>query len=369
MDITNLLHCKLFEGLNEHDIKHIVKDLQTITASAGDNVITEHAHGDYLYVILRGSVEISKLLAEPDAAMSAQLKLMQVGDFFGEMSLLDDEPRSADVIAKEDCELLIIPRQRFMEIAFSSPTVLFNLIKALSWRLRDTNQRFIDAMDKLIAQNRLMAIGMAASKIIHDIKTPLTVIVLTAQLIENLNPDTNDFTESIIRQTKTIDQMVREILDFAKGTSTPINPQDINLAVFLNDVRETFNYTIQGRKITFELHNDVQKTVRFDDSKIRRILLNLLKNSLEAIGEMGYIHLDAYLEEGKLVFIVRDNGPGVSARLKPNLFSPFQSEGKTHGTGLGLAICQKMVQEHKGTIEYRDNEPHGAIFTIRLPQS
>jgi len=360
--------CKLFEGLSKEEAEQVVEGLSTIVIPAGSPVISEHGQGDNVYIIVKGAVEINKELGEKDEGMAAQLKILEEGDFFGEMSLLDNEPRSANVISRDNAELISIPKERFLKLAFSHPLVLFNLIRTLSWRLRDTNDKFVEVMNKLIAQNRLMAIGMAASKIIHDIKTPLTVIVLTAQLVENMHPEIKEFTESIVRQTQAIDQMVREILDYAKGNTTPINPQKINLDTFLGEIKETISYTIQGRKLEFFLENRMKQDVWFDENRVRRVLVNLLKNAAEAVKDPGYIRLDSYLEDDNLYLIVSDNGPGVSERIRPQLFNPFQSEGKSRGTGLGLAICQKLVNEHHGSIEYKPNEPHGAMFIIRLPQ-
>jgi signal transduction histidine kinase len=369
MKILNGTQCKLFDGIAEDDVNNILDGLETILIPPGKSVISEHCHGDCLYIILKGTVEINKDLAENDESMVASLKVLQPGEFFGEMSLLDNEPRSANAVAKNHVELLIIPKERFFKLAINHPKIMFNLMQTLSWRLRDTNQRFIELMDKLIAQNRLMAIGMAASKIIHDIKTPLTVTVLTAQLIEKLYPETGEFTDSIVKQTQLVDQMVREILDYAKGNTTPIHSEKVNLTEFFGDIQETLSHTLSGRQVQFILQNRIKGEVFFDHFKIRRVLMNLIKNSSEAIHEKGNIRLDAALEDNELVIIVSDDGPGVSEKLKPLLFAPFQSEGKTHGTGLGLAICQKIIHEHKGTLEYIPNVPHGAIFIIKIPQA
>jgi len=106
----------------------------------------------------------------------------------------------------------------------------------------------------------------------------------------------------------------------------------------------------------------------FDESKMRRVILNLIKNSSEAMTINGYIRIEALIENTDFVLKVSDNGPGIPEHIKTNLYSPFQSEGKTLGTGLGLAITQKLVHENKGEIEHIPNEPRGAIFIIRLPQ-
>jgi len=368
MDIQFYKQCKLFTNLSDEELISILDGLETITIPCGKSVISEHALGDSLFVIIKGTVEINKEITKSDENMLAQLKIMGPGEFFGEMSLLDNQPRSAGAVALEEVELMVIPKERFLRIAYSNPRVLFNLISALSWRLRDSNIKFAEVMEKLIAQNRLMAVGMAASKIIHDIKTPLSITVLTAEIIKKLYPESKEFADSIVHQSNLVDQMVREILDFSKGNTTPISPKSVNLQAFFQDLKDTFGQTLVNRDIDFIIENRVTGDVWLDDSKIRRVLINLLKNSSEAMSKKGYIRIDAMMEDEELVLIASDNGPGLSDHMKANLFSPFLSEGKTHGTGLGLAITQKLVHEHKGTLQYKPNEPHGVIFIIRLPQ-
>lgn len=368
MDIQFFKQCRLFTNLPDDELTSIIEGLETVKIPCGKAVISEHTMGENLYVIVKGTVEINKEITKNEENVLAQLKIMGPGDFFGEMALIDNEPRSAGAVALEDVELLVIPKDRFMRIAYSNPRVLFNLISALSWRLRDSNIKFAEVMEKLIAQNRLMAVGMAASKIIHDIKTPLSITVLTAELIKKLYPESLEFADSIVHQTNLIDQMVREILDFAKGNTTPISPRFVNLTTFFQDLKDTFGQTLVNRDIEFIIENRVRDEVWLDDSKIRRVLVNLLKNSSEAMSKKGYIRIDAILEDEELTLVVSDNGPGLSEHMKTNLFSPFLSEGKTHGTGLGLAITQKLVHEHRGTLEYKPNEPHGVIFIIRIPQ-
>jgi CRP-like cAMP-binding protein len=184
----------IFSGLTPDNIENITKDLKRISFKKGEAIISEHAEGDNLFYIDSGKVEISKDI-ENDDNLFARLSVLGPGDVFGEMSLINDAPRSASAVALEDVELMVMPREVFMDITFTHPIVMFNLIRTLSGRLRDTNEKFIELMNQMISKNRLMAIGMAASKIIHDIKSPFTVIVLTAQLIENQFPDAAEHTK------------------------------------------------------------------------------------------------------------------------------------------------------------------------------
>lgn len=358
----------IFSGLSEEEVSSFASDLQRIKFSKGAKIITESESADTLYFICKGKVKICKSLKNPDTP-KAELSTLEPGEFFGEMGIINEEPRSASVEALEDVELLVIPKDVFVGISFKHPEVMFNLMRTLSGRLRETNERFVGLMDEMISKNRLMAIGMAASKIIHDIKTPLTVIVLTAQLIENLFPGSGEFSQSIVKQTRLIDQLVREILDFARGVETTPLIQKVNLSNFFDDLKEINEATLKGRNISFVVENKVKDFVHFDESKIRRVLMNLIKNSSEALNTDGEIKILASTNSGWLQISVIDNGPGVPLRIRDNVFEPFVSDGKQHGTGLGLPICRKLVQEHRGRLEYIPLEQGGSRFDIRIPQS
>ncbi|MCB5271468.1 MAG: cyclic nucleotide-binding domain-containing protein [Candidatus Cloacimonetes bacterium] len=358
----------LFEGLSEEEVNKFTADMKRMKFKKGTQIITENELSSSLFFLCKGRVEIKKDLKNPDTP-AAQLSILEPGDFFGEMGVIDAEPRSASVLALDDVELLIIPKDDFIALSFKHPSVMFNLIRTLSDRLRNTNERFVTLMDNMISQNRLMAIGMAASKIIHDIKTPLTVIVLTAQLIENLFPGSEEFTQSIVKQTRLIDQLVREILDFSRGVETTPLIQKVDLIRFFEDFKEINDTALKGRNIAFVVDNKVNDYVYFDEAKIRRVLMNLIKNASEAMDSNKEIKLAASMNSGWLQISVIDNGPGIPVQMRENIFEPFITNGKLHGTGLGLPICRKLVQEHKGRLEYIPLEPTGCRFDIRIPQT
>ncbi len=358
----------IFYGLSTDNLDELTKDLTRIWFKKGEAIISEHTEGDNLFYIISGKVEISKDL-ENDDNLFARLSILNSGDFFGEMSLINDAPRSASAIALEDVELLVIPKDSFMDITFSHPIVMFNLIRTLSGRLRDTNDKFIELMNRMISKNRLMAIGLAASKIIHDIKSPFTVIVLTAQMIENLFPDAAEHAQNIIAQTKLVDQMVRETLEFAKGTMVEPLIQQVDLQQYLMDIKNTYGISLKGRDIELVIENSVNDPVFFDVNKIRRVLINLLKNSSEAFEGKGTITIKAGLSAGWLQISLIDDGPGIPEEIRAELFQPFVSHNKSYGTGLGLAICKKIVTEHRGRLEHMPIQPHGSRFDIRIPQN
>lgn len=132
----------LFKGLTSDQISQLVKVAKSENFKAGEIVFKEGEKGDRLFIILSGSVRISKEI--PGSGEEA-LAVLKPGDFFGEMSLIDDVERSADAIANEPSTLLSIDRNSFDSILFLNKemayTILWNFVKTLSKRLRDTNEK------------------------------------------------------------------------------------------------------------------------------------------------------------------------------------------------------------------------------------
>jgi two-component system nitrogen regulation sensor histidine kinase NtrY len=108
--------------------------------------------------------------------------------------------------------------------------------------------------------------------------------------------------------------------------------------------------------------------VRVDGEQVRRVVINLVDNAIEAMNRSGVITLETQHDPGASLvrLIVTDDGPGIPPAEREKLFMPYYST-KRRGSGLGLAIVRRIVAEHGGTIEAGDNEPRGTKFTIELP--
>lgn len=356
----------IFAGLTDEELNHVNERFERLVVGANEAVISEGTPGDFFYIIMSGEVTINKVIPDPDSTQ-APLTVMGPNEFFGEMALIDEFPRSASAIATKDSVLMRIAKDNFIELCSTHPTLLFNLIRTLSFRLRETNTRFIEALENIMKKNKLAAIGMAASKIIHDIRTPLTVIVLAAQIIEQLYPQAAEFSHDIIKQTDFLDQLVKEMLDYAHGKESTIYISPFNLEETINELVQHGNQISKGKTISFEINNKVNQPLCLDGMKIKRVLMNLVKNSVEAIPETGTVFFDTDIQGRCFHIRISDTGPGVPEAMLKNLFDPFFTTGKTQGTGLGLAICEKIVHDHKGTITCKNREGGGSQFDILLP--
>ncbi len=356
----------IFTGLNEEELSHISNRFEQLNVTANESVFSEGTIGDFFYIILGGEVVIRKIIPDPKSTQTP-LTVMGPNEFFGEMALIDEFPRSASAIATKDSVLIRINKESFNDLCTSYPKLLYNMIRRLSFRMRESNTRFIDALENIMIKNKLAAIGMATSKIIHDIRTPLTIIVLAAQIIEQLYPQAAEFSHDIIKQTDFLDQLLKEMLDYAHGKESSIFIAPFDLDETLKELVQYGKQMSKDKTISFEISVQVNQNLFLDGMKIKRVLFNLLKNSIEAIAENGTIYVNADIQGKYLHLMIADTGTGVPESMQKNLFDPFFTSGKRMGTGLGLAICEKIIHDHQGTITYSNREGGGSQFDILLP--
>ncbi|MBW6515541.1 MAG: cyclic nucleotide-binding domain-containing protein [Candidatus Cloacimonetes bacterium] len=354
-------------SLNEKAISEIADKFKEINLSKGTVIFKENEPGDCFYVLKSGRVSLTKRINIDDEA-SGELIFFKPYEYFGELALIDDEPRSGTVTVTDDASLLKIDKDDFLAICKDHPTVLFSIVKTMSRRLRDTNDRYIKMWDTVIKDKKLAAIGAAASKIVHDIKTPITIIVLTAEVIEKLFEQVAPFTKKIIKQVRILDEMVREILEFARGEKSDLKISEIDLEQFFNEMLDELNPLAEVSKVKLTLVNNVKQRVFFDSMKIHHTIFNIFKNGIEAIGERkGKIDINAEIVKDQLHISIYNDGPEIPQQVLNQIFEPFATYGKKSGTGLGLAICHKVIKDHNGDMYAQNLKEGGVLFDIYIP--
>jgi signal transduction histidine kinase len=216
---------------------------------------------------------------------------------------------------------------------------------------------------------RLTTIGRLLSSVIHDLKTPMTVISGYVQLMVGVDDPKvrGEYSELVLKQFDLVQQMQREVLEFARGEKSVLI-RKVYLSSFLQGFQKALAPEVEGKKIDFQIEVDDRGTARFDEGKVTRALQNLVRNSIDALGSKpGKIVVRVRRENGDVVFSVGDNGPGIPKAVRNRLFESFVTSGKKGGTGLGLAIVKKIVDEHQGTVDAKTS-PKGTTFSFRLPQ-
>jgi signal transduction histidine kinase len=220
-------------------------------------------------------------------------------------------------------------------------------------------------------EERLTTIGRLLSSVIHDLKTPLTIISGYVQLMQRSNDleERERHAELILRQFDLIGAMQRDVLEFARGEKSVLI-RKVYLQKFFEDVRGQIEADLARRGVDLVVDVQERGTARFDESKMLRVVHNLARNAAEAMGSKGgkfVIKVTRDKDDGALVVSFSDTGPGIPKSIEHRLFQSFVTGGKTGGTGLGLAIVKKIAEEHGGSITVQSSS-RGATFKLRIPQ-
>ena len=156
-----------------------------------------------------------------------------------------------------------------------------------------------------------------------------------------------------------------EFSQFARMPAPKTAPTDLH--ALLGDTLALYNGLLGEVRLERRFAADLP-LVKVDSEQIRRVLINLVDNAVEAMNRRGMIVIQTEYDSGAALarIIVADNGPGIPPAERDKLFLPYYST-KRRGSGLGLAIVQRIVSEHGGSIKVADNVPHGTRFTIELP--
>jgi len=226
------------------------------------------------------------------------------------------------------------------------------------------------ARERREREERLSTIGQLLSGVLHDLKTPITVISGALQLLvsERDEAKRQHLADRVVRQVGVINSLIRETLAFARG-ETSLWVRKVYLHKFFGDLQEQFTQEFRGRGMTVKLDLQDRGVAHFDQHKLQRAIHNLARNAVEALGgKPGTLTLSTERRaDGALLIRVTDDGPGISEEIRGRLFESFATYGKVGGTGLGLAIVRKIVQDHGGSIDV-ESKPGATTFTLVLPE-
>ena len=236
----------------------------------------------------------------------------------------------------------------------------------------------IRSFEQLEEQGRLAALGEMAAGMAHEIRNPLASIKGAAQYLEAVagdgNGEENDFLEIIVDEVDRLDVVVTQFLDYSRTIRLHPEPTDLQRLVqrALDQVR--VGALPAGVELTLEIP-DPLPLVPIDGDRMHQVLLNLLRNAVQAVGEQGCIRVRVLRSRlsgpgrqgDKAVDLVfEDDGPGIPREQVDKLFIPFFTT-RRDGTGLGLPISRRLVEAHGGEIFVRSTQGRGSTFTVRLP--
>lgn len=238
-----------------------------------------------------------------------------------------------------------------------------------------TAERELAAMQNELSQTlsqktRLAALGLAVSKVSHDLRNMLSSAqLLSDRLAEVRDPTVQRLVPKLIASLDRAIRLCVQTLDFGQAQETPPNRVRFELAPLVTEVGDSLGLPREG-EIDWDLNLEDGLEVDADRDQLYRVLANLCRNAVQAFeaepGCIGTIQVFARRDGAVVSIDVADTGPGVPEQARKRLFQAFQSVARKGGSGLGLAISAELVMAHGGQIELVSNEG-GATFRITIP--
>lgn len=225
-----------------------------------------------------------------------------------------------------------------------------------------------DAQQEALKQSRLAFLGEIAANVAHEVRTPLSVLKASTQLLARGDLPVTEQRQVAARATAEVDRLngvVTGLVDLVHPRPSTRRVESID--EILNRTVAFFSPMVRksGVKILCAVEDRGLKMACNAD-QLHQVLLNLIQNALQAMASPGVVTIRARRDGGWIVILVEDNGPGFRPEILPKVFSPFFTT-KVDGTGLGLAIAKRIVEEHGGTIAAENTRAGGACLRVRLP--
>lgn len=229
---------------------------------------------------------------------------------------------------------------------------------------------------------RLLAMGQMAASMAHEIRNPLGGMelfcsLLAKELKERDEGKLHSLAEQILKGIRTVDRVIQNCLQFAREI-VPRRSECLSLRDFLSECRDQCSN--RGKEIEVRIESQRHEPVAFDHYLIQQVIVNLISNASDAVGEKnrrsahegtipseGVVHVTGEVISTSIVFEVRDSGVGIAPEVLEKIFDPFMTT-KTTGTGLGLAICHSIVRAHGGEIQVQSELGKGSVFRVVLPR-
>ncbi|MFT7688175.1 MAG: NNP family nitrate/nitrite transporter-like MFS transporter [Candidatus Azotimanducaceae bacterium] len=397
---TLLKGLPFFHDLSHEELHAVAQIGEFTSMEVGELVFEQGDPGDALYVLIKGRVEIF-LIAEDDKRID--LAELADGSYFGDLALIDGQPRSASVGTLEKCEFFLISRTQFLALMSDSPRILADVLFGLSDHIRNTNQRYVDINEKkerlqIQAElDRHQSIAQMVAGVAHEINTPLGIVNHAASIItEEINAKTiediakDEDAEEILEGVALAGRLIQDNISRADKLITSFKnlsvrqivdqKEEIRISEIIGDVLRLYSLKAQASNLDLQFDNQLGEGDVWDGyaGPLGQILLNIISNADRyAYPEGNGGRLDVCLagagtESPKYDYVIslKDYGAGIKEKDKEKVFEAFYTTGRSiGGTGIGLSVVYNLVTfQLDGNIELESTLGEGSEFTIYLPK-
>ncbi|MGZ4851360.1 MAG: PAS domain-containing sensor histidine kinase, partial [Candidatus Bathyarchaeia archaeon] len=236
---------------------------------------------------------------------------------------------------------------------------LEDLVKQRTEQLRQTQA-------KLVKSERLAAIGELAGMVGHDLRNPLTGIKNAVYFLKKKGktipePQANEMLETIDNCVNYSNKIVSDLLDYSREIHLDVQEYSPR-----NLIKESLAIMNLPEKVEILNYVTDKPLIKVDPDKIKRVFINLIKNGIEAMPNIGKLTIESKEANGALEISFADTGVGIPDEILPKLFAPLFTT-KAQGMGFGLAICKRIIEAHRGTITVKTATGAGTTFSVSLP--
>jgi len=276
----------------------------------------------------------------------------------------------------DDVQRGLAPRQILIFVLLALLLVTLVAVSVVVHRemIAPLRVRLIEAREAIAQSEKLASLGVLAAGIAHEIRNPLTAIKVRLYTHKkNLMPDSpaREDVAFIGGEINRLERIVRDFLLFARPTDPEFEP--VSLLQLLRDVRELLGSELARFAIELQLEEQTDVTVEADRNHLKQVIINLVRNSAESIGQCGRVVLRVRQARVLLrgvtreaaIVEVEDNGKGIPPEIQKKLFDPFFTT-KPSGTGLGLAVAARIVEKHGGALRFQTQVNRGTTFGVVL---
>jgi len=246
-----------------------------------------------------------------------------------------------------------------------------HLYKSLEEKVEELSRAYNELRenrDMLLRYERLSAVGNVAARVTHEIRNPLVAIGGFARRIlkKDQNGEINkNYLKIIVEEIDRLENTLTDILYFAKPSTPKCNSVDLN--IIIKNILNVLGLEIAKNNTQVEEHLDSNLPLLWlDENQIRRVLINLIRNAIQAMPDGGTITISTIIKNQWAQVEIADTGVGISDEEMDKMFDAFYTS-KSTGSGLGLTVSAQIISNHGGTIEVQRRKPKGSIFIIKLP--